>query len=195
MATAKDPDERYQSAKELAEDLGRLLDGSSVLAPAYRYRLDMSEIKASRPRSVLVLSIFLFSWVPQLGIGFLVTLFNQLNGFRSNDFETLSTLVLTFVGVLLCPLVGWGLLAGRLWSQWCSVLLCGITGFFFLTFWPPIMNVSKLSYDSLILYTLLWALGLVLLFCATLPFRGSASVWFRLAHQRRQEHKAHTKRR
>ena len=58
MATHKDPEERYQTAKEFVEDLERVLDGKPVSAPVYRYRFDARETVAGRP-GVVVLSAFL----------------------------------------------------------------------------------------------------------------------------------------
>jgi serine/threonine protein kinase len=52
-ATAKDPDERYPTAAEFAADIERFLNGDPVLAPPYRYRLDESEIAATRPGWIL----------------------------------------------------------------------------------------------------------------------------------------------
>ena len=52
-ATAKDPDDRYQTAAEFAADLKNWLDGKSVTAPPYRYRLDSARDQggAARPAS------------------------------------------------------------------------------------------------------------------------------------------------
>ncbi len=55
-AIAKDPDDRYQTAADLAADLRRWLDGGPVAALPYRYRLDRREIKAERPAGVMVLA-------------------------------------------------------------------------------------------------------------------------------------------
>ena len=60
-ATAKDPDERYQTAAELATDLDRALLGKEVSAHPYRYRYNADEIAASRPLSVLIATVVFFS--------------------------------------------------------------------------------------------------------------------------------------
>src|SRR5262249_37743637 len=59
-ATAKDPDERYDSALLFAEDLQKVLDGKKVGADPYRYKFDEREIIAERPTEVVFLSFFLF---------------------------------------------------------------------------------------------------------------------------------------
>ncbi len=56
QATAKDPDERYQSALALARDIDAFLDGKRVEARPYRHRLDTGEIEAERPFGVVLVS-------------------------------------------------------------------------------------------------------------------------------------------
>ena len=51
-ATAKDPDERYQTADDLAADLGNWLDGRPVTATPLSLQFDVREIIADRPSSV-----------------------------------------------------------------------------------------------------------------------------------------------
>ncbi|MCH8149244.1 MAG: peptide-methionine (R)-S-oxide reductase MsrB, partial [Planctomycetes bacterium] len=56
-ATARDPDERYQTADEFAGDMQDWLNGKPVAAKPYRHKMDLSEIEATRPRSVLAMSV------------------------------------------------------------------------------------------------------------------------------------------
>src|SRR5262249_26769203 len=56
-AIAKDPDERYPSASEMAGDLARFLAGQPVTARPYRYRFDRREVVAERPRAATLLGI------------------------------------------------------------------------------------------------------------------------------------------
>lgn len=53
-AAALSPDDRYDSAGALAEDLRRYLDGRPVKARPYDYNLDAREIAAIRPQRVLL---------------------------------------------------------------------------------------------------------------------------------------------
>src|SRR5262249_40535093 len=53
-ATAKDPDERYQTASEFARDLQNVLNGTPVHAKDYRYLFSLSELIAHRPAAVVV---------------------------------------------------------------------------------------------------------------------------------------------
>jgi serine/threonine protein kinase len=54
-ATAKDPDERYQSASDFAADLLNVVESRPVAAPYYRYKFDEREIVAQRPPSVTII--------------------------------------------------------------------------------------------------------------------------------------------
>jgi len=53
-AISKDPDERYPSAAEFAEDVDRFLSKKPVLAGVYRYPFDRSELIAERPAGVVL---------------------------------------------------------------------------------------------------------------------------------------------
>jgi hypothetical protein len=60
-ATAKDPDERYQSAAAFADDLDRALAGERVQAPGYRPADDDDrEALATRPNVVAVIAFHLY---------------------------------------------------------------------------------------------------------------------------------------
>jgi serine/threonine protein kinase len=60
-AIAHDPDERYQSAAALAADVQNVVDRKSVIAPPYRYKADLREIAAERPRALTLVSILMIS--------------------------------------------------------------------------------------------------------------------------------------
>ncbi len=51
--TAKDPDERYDSALALADDLACMLSNRPIAAKPYRYKFDGREIAAERPREII----------------------------------------------------------------------------------------------------------------------------------------------
>lgn len=65
-ATDKDPDRRYKTALEFQEDLDAVLDGRPVTAKPYRHKLDLSEIRATRPPFLSLVALSLGSWVPLL---------------------------------------------------------------------------------------------------------------------------------
>jgi len=60
-AIAKDPDQRYQSATEFAEDLDRVLNRERVKADTYQYGFDENEISAACPKNVLTIGLALVS--------------------------------------------------------------------------------------------------------------------------------------
>ncbi len=76
-ATAKDADERHQTAGEFASDLDCCITGKSVNAPAYRFKLDESEIIASRPITLTLLSFLFATKGFLLTLGFLYLLFRN----------------------------------------------------------------------------------------------------------------------
>jgi hypothetical protein len=59
QSTAKDPDERYQSALAFAADLGNVLSNQPVAAKLYRYRFNEKDIEAERPISIIYISFVL----------------------------------------------------------------------------------------------------------------------------------------
>jgi hypothetical protein len=129
-ATHKDPEERYQSAAGLADDLQRFLDGKPVSAPAYRYRFDMRETVANRPAGV-VLSAFLCFL---LGTGAFLALASVgvmtafLMGLQAASVLGALIPILLAVGTLAgTGLLGYGLLAGWNWARWVVVILAGGT--------------------------------------------------------------------
>jgi hypothetical protein len=66
-ATAKSPDKRYVSAGAFAEDLGRVLAGKPVTAPAYRPEDEEAELLNTRPAVIPVVAaqlyVAVFMWV------------------------------------------------------------------------------------------------------------------------------------
>ena len=54
---AKDADDRYPNASQFGQDLAAVLHDQAVNAKPYHYTFDQSEIDATRPRSILGLSI------------------------------------------------------------------------------------------------------------------------------------------
>ncbi|MGL4551652.1 MAG: serine/threonine-protein kinase [Gemmataceae bacterium] len=125
-ATHKDPEERYQSAAEMAADLQLFLDGKPVSAPPYRYRLDVRETVGNRPGQV-VLSAFLCFLV---GSGVFVTVLamatmmafvtnGNLAGLRTAGIQALLGASVFAISSLL----GYGLLAGWNWARWVVVVL------------------------------------------------------------------------
>ncbi len=121
-ATARDPDVRYQTAREIAADLQRWLDGKPVSAKPYRYEMDLTEIEATRPRSVLALSIALQAVFLVLALFGIAFLFLELG----------SVGLLIGLGVLSIGsatfILGWGLVSGYSWARWLALELAIVIG-------------------------------------------------------------------
>ena len=134
-ATQKDPDQRYATAAEMAQDLNRFLAGQSVAAPPYHFRLDEREITAARPGSIVVAafvffvtSFFLFMVVLAATIMSGIMLGNVMGRELGRSWiiipimESLFAIGLLSIGLL----VGRGLLAARAWARWTALLLSGV---------------------------------------------------------------------
>jgi serine/threonine protein kinase len=124
-ATQKDPDERYASAAEFADELDRYLAGKPVNAPVYRFRLDEREITASRPGGVM-LAAFIFIMVASMlfltfaSVAVMTGVITaNWSGAIIGAIQALVGLAALIVGVA----VGWGLLAGRTWARWTGIVL------------------------------------------------------------------------
>jgi serine/threonine protein kinase len=138
-ATAKDPDDRYQTAADLAADLRRWLDGQPVAASPYRYRLDPREIKAERPAGIMVLAFAHFlasalsaivaSWMILTAIAmssqtFIKSMNQQGMGELSPRELQKFLFIVTGVAALssaCLSTVGFGLLAANRWARWVAI--------------------------------------------------------------------------
>ncbi len=124
-ATHKDPEERYQSAAELADELDRFLEGKPVSAPAYRYRLDARETVASRPGSVVLASFLCFL----AGCAVFVALASVgvMTSVMMDSYLMLAVQSLVGLAVLAGTMgLSRGLLAGWNWARWAVVILAGL---------------------------------------------------------------------
>jgi serine/threonine protein kinase len=119
-AIAHDPDERYQSAAALAADLQNVVDRKPVIAPPYRYKADLREIGAARPRAITVISILMLS----------VTLIYAMNSMepishllffpidRPNRLTEISLSGATLIGMLAYFALSICLYLGHTWARW-----------------------------------------------------------------------------
>ncbi|HEX5103146.1 MAG TPA: serine/threonine-protein kinase [Pirellulaceae bacterium] len=127
-ATQKDPDQRYATAAQLADDLDRFLDSKPVVAPPYHFRLDEREITAARPGGV-VLAAFIFFLVSFfVAIFFAATaLMMGLMAMGSEGLVIGGTFA-AFAAVVLGAgvTVGYGLLAAHQWARWTGVVLASL---------------------------------------------------------------------
>lgn len=120
-ATHKDPEERYQTATELGDELDRFLEGKQVIAPAYHYRLNSEEIVASRPGAVVLCAFLCFlagftTFAAVVSVGVLTSVMNSM-------YLMLAVQAGVGLGVLSGTVIlALGLLSGRSWAQWVTVV-------------------------------------------------------------------------
>jgi hypothetical protein len=202
-AAAKDPDDRYSTALELAADLRRWLDGKPVVALPYRYRLDPREIKAERPAGIMALSFayFLasvFSAISASGLIFMNLIlsteeFHKSIGASGVNDPSVQALrfffVMDIVGLAISSaaflVVGLGLLAANRWARWVSIAVSSA-----LAAWALYGMIRELFRGHVTVAFGFEAVVLVLAGAAIAYLsRRSVRDWFRLAARLRAEHK------
>lgn len=192
-ASAKDPDDRYQTARALADDLQNVLDGKPVLAPPYRFRMDEREIDAERPKAIIGIS-FEFAMIAVFGLFWTSVLLaippeaRRIIGYDG----PLPSIVGTGTGVAFVLLaVAWAILTGRRWGRWAGMLGClawlAICARYLYGFLDERHRVQTNIFFATAGPTALMSL----LAAASLACLASsqASTWFRLARRIRTEQK------
>jgi hypothetical protein len=138
-AIAKDPDERYQHATDLADDLQQYLHGQPVMADPYRYKFDEREIVAERPWTITATAFYFFA----VTVFFtLIALPYELQKIHRNlpgmprpaatpvDY---TKFIVPYVGLaLIAFVVGWRLLLGRAWARWLGIGIAVVSAGFAL---------------------------------------------------------------
>ncbi len=125
-AAAKDPDDRYQTADDLAEDLLNVLDGKPVKAPPYRYRLDEREIDAERPKAIIGIS-FEFATIAVFALfwtSVVIALPPDARRILGYPGALPSILGTGTAGAFVLLAVAWAILTGRRWGRWAGMLGC-----------------------------------------------------------------------
>jgi len=200
-AIAKDPDDRYPSAGELAEDLQRCLDNQPVDAEPYRYRFDEREIVADRPWQITAASFWFFYaasyYVLISSPRAVVGAYN-----RNEGWQGMVSASLPFLGAAaVCCFVGHMLLYGRPWSRWLGIPVAGlITGHSMHVFlkYATVYLFGKPIPDMLRMLTAItgWILPLLvmilggLLVIAVLLMQRKPKAWFEFSKHIRAEHDA-----
>jgi len=193
-AIAKDPDERYQTAADFAEDLANFLAGKPISASPYRYKFDQREILATRPRWVILFSFALFF----IAIFGTVYSANLLRRPSMMDYPLLVRGLSLFI-TLAALFSGFGLLEGRSWARWvaigigCFFALLGASwlfgvliiiargeGGFPAPWWNYLPGLAGISVLTLGPAGVVWEL-----------LRRRTRDWFAFAARQRAEYKAH----
>ena len=193
-ATARDSDERFQTAEEFAGDLQDWLDGKTISAKPYRYQADLTEIEATRPRSVLAMSVGVQS-LAVLVLAFGLMLFTGMlmdSRLNPNPAALAASIALSIVGAATLAF-GWGLLRAYGWARWLGLGLAIVfgTAVFLIIIMLAQASIESGSVSRAELVGLMAALCVFLLPISILVvlFNRKTRGWFRRAKQIRAEHK------
>jgi hypothetical protein len=184
-ATAKDPDERYQSADEFAADLQNYLDGKPVTALPYRYKFDHREMVLARPAEIMVAAFWCFF----AAVGIVIFGLSAMWADAFNDaLHWYHPGPLVIFGTLVSFSIGWGLLSGHRWARWGGVGYCL---FVYATWFAAVFRFSMAQWAVWLrsnefflqfLLTIGWTVVLVIL------LRRRTRDWIALAHRLRSEY-------
>jgi serine/threonine protein kinase len=115
-----DPDDRYESAGAFAADLQSVVEHKSVTASPYRYKADLGEIAAQRPRLITVISIMLIGISVTFQVGgsvIFMRLFVTVPGPMST-YEIPPAVYWLYAAMALLIVPSIGLYTGHSWSRW-----------------------------------------------------------------------------
>jgi serine/threonine protein kinase len=185
-AIAHDPDERYESAAALAHDLQNVVDRKSVIAPPYRYKADLSEIAAARPRAVTLVSIIVLIVLSISSFNFgglFIDLRPFLDAARLSPAAEASLFAVFFIVVMfvvLAPSVC--LYLGYAWARW-------VTSVYLVLHLASYLWISRLSLmrDNLFV-SAVWISAVALIL--VILFRRQTRDWLMLAKRVRAEQRA-----
>ena len=209
-ATYKDPEERYQSAADLADELDRFLAGKPVSAPPYRYRLDFQEILSRRPGSVVLAAFIclLLGTAVSVMAASVGAMMLAITGVHLATLAQIGGSVLVLCGSLF---VTRRLLSGWNWARWVAVAASGLTVLALVVATgalvvalvtqlrdappaapssdPETVDTRKFLFGMVAMYAIPIVLAagcaVTALGCLVLP---RTRAWFRLARQAREEH-------
>jgi serine/threonine protein kinase len=181
-AIAHDPDDRYASAGAFAADLQSVVEHKPVTAAPYRYKADLGEIAAQRPRAVTIVSMMLIAisgifYVP--GLVILLRLSGMPLGPASvSDLSPAFVAVSAVMALMLVPSIG--LYAGYSWARWVLSAYLGV----FLAFVLRDLIVGLARVGTPVSLTL----GVVAVGILAILHRRETRDWLRLATRLRVEH-------
>ncbi len=192
-ASAKDPDDRYQTADAFADDLQNVLDGKPVVAPPYRFRLDEREIDAERPKAIIGIS-FEFAMIAVFSLFWTsVVLALPPEARRIIGYDgPLPSIVGTGTGVALLLLtVAWSILTGHHWGRWAGMLGCMAWLLICARYLYGFIDIRHRVETNIFFATAGPTALMALLAAASLACLASnqATTWFRLARRIRLEQK------
>jgi hypothetical protein len=192
-ATAKDPDERYETAGAFADDLERVLAGNAVTAPAYKPRDDEAEILNSRPALIPgIVAQFYVGAIAWGGYGVFLLTAKDAPG---RDRVPLPFLSLGWLGVALAWAIAHVLYlaAMRIWKGYRWGYYAGLIGQLVLMastllFMDTMNRLRPIESDRELLWWVLWGAILLLWQVRQLwqYFRRPVRAWFDFVQKWRQ---------
>jgi serine/threonine protein kinase len=179
-AIARDPDERYQTAGEFAEDLQRFLRGEAVAAPPYRYRADEREIAAARPISAMIACIF-YLFLSLFGFGSSMYSLADYDGiFVEKDPAKISAAAILWSLTMLWFWFAAGWFRGKalsiLASAACNIIIVASTTFYLI--------MHRNSEQDIIIFIIL---NILFILTSAFPFLPQTRRWLRGARAIRSE--------
>lgn len=191
-AIARDPDERYATAAEFAQELQNVLDGKPVAARPYRYRFDSREIAAERPAGVTITAFTYFFIVLAFSsaiVGYALSPTPEMSNYNWLTITLLFTLF--FIVASFAYFIGSGLIAARKSAMvLASSVNAAVLLFMGYDILRDIKNGHSSSYAKLTLGSVLLYSGLSLCLISLIILnRPSTRRWVRYAAQLRSEHR------
>ena len=192
-ACSKDPDERYQSASDFAEDLKCVIAGNKIHVPPYRYALDEREIAAERPGDILAV-VFTFQSFAILSVVFGGMVIARQAGSLPLGSPSFNMIVASSLATCFWfYAVGRGLLSGR-WIAWGVALLTCLIGSVAIALYFSFFNIGlglpiAMSSSTRIILSLLASIPVMVVVLVLV--RRRSRQWFRFAEELRAEHSKH----
>ena len=179
-AIAHDPDDRYESAGAFAADLRSVVQHKPVTASLYRYKADLGEIAAQRPRAITAISIMLIAISAAFQIGGIVTLMRLFGMVPASESDVSPTLIWVYAIMALLVVPSIGLYAGYSWARW-------VVSGYLAVFLAFVLRQSVLGLTWRIGTSVDVALSLVAGVSLAILHRRTTRDWLRLAKRVRAE--------
>ena len=179
-AIAHDPDDRYESAGAFAADLRSVVQHKPVTASRYRYKADLGEIAAQRPRAITAISIMLIAISAAFQIGGIVTLMRLFGMVPASESDVSPTLIWFYAIMALLVVPSIGLYAGYSWARW-------VVSGYLAVFLAFVLRQSVLGLTWRIGTSVDVALSLVAGVSLAILHRRTTRDWLRLAKRVRAE--------
>jgi serine/threonine protein kinase len=180
-ATAKDPEERYQAAREFADDFENYLGGRPVAATPYRYRFDSREIVAARPQEMILVGFWFFGAAFQFAMLAVAEIAGILRGHPTSLGYIIGAPV-AVAGFLTAQ----GLLSGRTWAWWVG-LACALVS---MPWAGSMLAAAFVQEPATVSSSAVYAIVMAGSWTATavILLRRKTRDWFRLARRLQAEH-------